>query len=118
MTVLADLNSRNWPAGSNTAGPADIPQGLTRLRATFTRENWPAGTNIVTVRIEISFDGGATWPEFAEASWNGGTRINRLGNTVTEEMIERDIKEPTNPNRMARGILTRTTGLRTGITVE
>jgi hypothetical protein len=116
--IVEEIPSRNWPAGTNTSQPTAIALGINTLRATFTRESWPVGVGVITCRIEISFDGGATWPEFASTTWDGGDYVDRNGNLMTSCYIQRDVKEPQNGNRQVRATFTRTVGLRTGITVE
>src|SRR5262245_20439639 len=110
MAVLASVPSGVRPAGERTFGPANLPTGITEIKATFTREAWPLTNQdvIFQVGIEASLDGGATWPygcynfnkDTGQGGWVGGTRTNRLGQTVTQESVQfTGIPEPTNPNR-------------------
>lgn len=125
LTVPSTL----YQAGIQNAGPAVVDVGLTHVSVTFTREAWPAGvvwtdaagnsfTNIVLVpRIEISYDGGLSWPDFVSSAWSGGTRINRFGQTVTSETLQRDLPQPTNPNRRIRASVQVLAPTRTAITL-
>lgn len=116
--ILAELSSRNWPAGQNSAGPTAVPVGITKVSATFTRENWPAGSRIITVRIDLSYDGGATWRDFIWSSFDGGEHRTRDGTLVDTVTMSHTLHEPDNENRMARVTMTRAVALRTGIAVE
>src|SRR5687767_1744881 len=54
--VMADelvVPSRNYAAGAREFGPADMSQGVTTIKATFTRENWPLTNQDVVLQVGI-----------------------------------------------------------------
>ena len=50
-------------------GPLPFPYATHRGR--LVASEWPAGVQML-VHVEFSFDNGATWPSFIEATWRGG----------------------------------------------
>lgn len=130
MAVVAQIPSRNYAAGAREFGPAAIAQGVTTMKATFTRENWPLTNQDIVLRvgIEASLDGGLTWPfgaynfnkDTGEGGWMGGVRISsRTGLVVPQESVGfMGIPEPTNPNRLVRAFTELLSGLRTAVTLE
>ena len=115
-----DLASRSYAAGTRTVGPRDIPQGYTTLTATLTRESWPdTGSDVVTVRVDISYDGGATWIlNHVGFTASGGNLTNRQGQATTESRVIVPIPEPTSTTRQLRITVTNAVTLTTGITVD
>lgn len=122
MAVVAQVPSNVYAAGPRSFGPAPMALGVIEIKATFTRENWPL-TNVdpvLTVSVEASLDGGATFPFSAATTWRGGIVVNsRTGVPNASESISlRGIPEPDNPNRMIRASVDVLSQLRTAVTLE
>lgn len=133
VMVMADqlvIPSRNYAAGEREFGPANVSQGVTTIKATFTRENWPLTnqTVVLQVGIEASLDGGVTWPygaynfnkDTGQGGWVGGVRVSgRTGEIITQETVAfMGIPEPENPNRRVRAFTQIVSNLRTAVTLQ
>lgn len=60
MTTVFGPSPVSIKAGTQTWGPATVPDGLTG-RITVTLAHW-TGPQTLSANVEMSFDGGATWP--------------------------------------------------------
>lgn len=120
MAVVLSVPSAVYAPNTYTVGPANVPLGVTQMRATLTRESWPLTNSdvVVIVRIEVSYNNGADgFPEFVETEWRGGDLTNWRG-PVTQEVVQRNVQQPANPNRRIRAKVTVLAQLRTAVVVE
>ncbi len=75
MTTLIDHQSINLATGTRTIGPVDIADGINTIEfriarcTTATPTFWPNASTTLTLAIEVSYDGGASWN--FESSVNG-----------------------------------------------
>lgn len=93
------------PGAPRTAGPVTIPTGLTFAKIAIDRNasgglNSLTSASVLTLLIEISYDGGSTWGLLIQSTQEGGASTIGLTGPST------DIPDPTNPNRRARGTVT------------
>ena len=94
-----------------------VPVGIIAVGVTINRFAWPAGTNVAAAELEISLDGGATWPQKVSVSMNGG-KINYKGNPDAPSGFQFGIPEPNNTQRLVRGSVTLTVALDCSVVVE
>jgi len=109
--IIASVPENTYPAGQTELGPHAIPVGLSDVKVTFTCVGWPDLVGLLVARIEISFDGGVTWPEFVQVQWDGPHGKPAV-------WVRRDLKQPGNPDRFVRAVLTRAAPVTTAITLE
>ena len=99
--------------GTTISPVATIPINLIFVRLVLDVSNHSNATQHIDLKIEISFDGGATWPLVRSVGRDGGPPF-------TTASFELDIPEPLNVLRRARATLTITGSpavLSTGITI-
>lgn len=114
------FNNQTYPI-SNTrkSGNIPIPLNATVARVYAHRRGWAVGSLIMNVLVEISFDGGLTWPYWKGFGTDGGNVIStRTGNIIPHSSIPIPLAEPTNPNRVARVNFTNTRDIDTNIKLE
>ena len=81
-----------------------VPVGLTFIRPIIDVSNQATAVSIALL-LELSLDGGLTWPQTRSVSRDGG-------DTATEASFEWDLPEPGNPLRSIRATVTLTGGNR------
>ena len=118
MTVLVQGPEKNYPAGQDRSISFAIPLGATRIKALATRVNWPdTGEPVIEAMMEISYDGGLTFPGRAGFTSYGGQSIIN-GVPVNESSIDCPLSEPDNPNRRVLIAVTTTVALRSAVRLE
>lgn len=96
------------PAAAQTFSARPIPLGVQCLGLRLNRTEFANVTSRVLFRLEVSLDGGTTWPTavdpgiFMEVSTRGGVYMVE-GVTQAYSFMYLDIPQPNNPNRMLRG---------------
>ena len=100
---------KNYKAGDVIEKTVPIPLGLTGFTLRLSRNNWPEksgvdikGREVIYGTVEISYDGGLTYPQGCGVGAPGGNHIMRDGSTSTETTLHQKLLEPDNPNRVAR----------------
>lgn len=114
FTVSATLVTARLVTGSVVSPVLIIPTGLEYIRVIIDVTNHTNSAITLALRVELSLDGGVTWPQFREVGRQGG-------DNATEASFEWDLPEPTNPLRNIRATLTLTGANRrliTSITVQ
>jgi len=116
MTILATLPRQVYAAGTYSIPSTSIPDGLTTLKATLQRNSWPdTGSNVISASFDISYDGGATWPETWAYTAAGGVTVYK-GNVDPVSTMTIPLKAGT--GRRLRGMVTLFVSLDTSVTVE
>jgi hypothetical protein len=119
MTVLFQTNERDYPAGLDRSADMPLDVGVTRIQLTLTRVNWPdlGAESVVEAMLEISLDGGQTWPVLAGFTTLGGQSMMD-GQPVNISACNCPVPQPQNPNRRVRARVTTAAQIRTALTVE
>lgn len=104
-----------------TAGPVDDPNTIARIDFRFQTANFTNPANTMTLAIEESRDGGATWRFAGGDTWSGstdwGTATNRDGSIRwPHKDIELGVEE--NFQRQWRARMTYVGTVRHGVEVE
>jgi hypothetical protein len=116
VTVLATLPAQVRAAGSYALPSTLIPDGLTRLLATLARNAWAnTGRDVIKATIEVSYDGGTTWPQ----AW-GFTAVGGVGTFKGQTLANSTLSVPlkAGSGRRVRGTVVLFTSLNTAVTVE
>lgn len=90
------------PGAYASPGTYNIPDDVYEVGIEFTRNNWVStGTNFIfEAFLEISTDGGQSWPYLIEVNAIGGTQLDKFGNVITRDYSTQGI--PAGTNRKAR----------------
>lgn len=119
-----DLAEATYSAGTRQLPPnptgANVDVGYQQFLLSLTRVGWPVngGAVILTIRVELSFDGGSTWPHFAELQAKGGNLVfNSTGLPITATTLRFIMPQPSNPNRKIRIVETNTVSITTAISL-
>lgn len=122
MALVTVLNERNYGPGTASFGPTAINDGLTTLEIAVARCTsatptiFSSATAELTIVIETSVDGGATWQPWVTASVTGGIATDKNGNEVPTARVWGQF--PTGTNRQMRGSVSLTERQRTSATIE
>jgi hypothetical protein len=97
-----------YPPGTYTPPNVNLKRGQTTATATATRQNWPdIGSDVISMTVNISFDGGNTWQLLVGFTARGGDLINpATGMAVTESAVTTSLPQPNNPNRVISSVIT------------
>lgn len=85
------------PSGRQTIAPQTVPSTVRRLIFRLARcttaspLRWPSADTKVTITVELSTDGGATWELFVGGTAEGGIRVRRDGNESLETTLARTL---------------------------
>lgn len=114
------LPTRNYQSGTrqiNSLPVAVEVEGVTiavdRSQLTDPKTN----DNAIRLQVELSLDGGQTYPMIFGFTTPDGVYRLRDGTIVTESLQTFDFPEPQNPNRRIRGAMTLTTDMRIGANI-
>lgn len=89
--------------GTEYTSEIPIPQGLQFYKYSMARGGWTdTGSDVVSVMIEISLDGGLTWPVVRGFTARGGNLVNKTGQILPYSGIRFELPEIDNPNRKVR----------------
>lgn len=111
MPRVAALSQRARAVGRERSAEAQVPVGMTKCVVRLPRNGWPVrpgvakAGEVVEATVEISFDGGQTWPFLRGVGSHGGDYFNRRGDLVVETTLSFDVPEPDNPQRRVRATL-------------
>jgi hypothetical protein len=94
-----------------------VPVGLTQVMLKVNRFAWPSGSRVVELSLELSFDGGSTWPMKYDSALDGG-QINYKGNTDSPSAIGFGLNSPADAQTRVRGVITLNTALDCSATVD
>lgn len=75
MATTLTIPPTTLAAGTHQFGPAPVPVGSTVMTITLDVSSYPTDRE-VTVALEASYDGGATYQQIAGATRNGGYANN------------------------------------------
>lgn len=90
-------------------GPADVPAGLSSFKVTFDMAGFTVGQS-VQLLVELSDDGGATWPVSSSADFNGPS-LDKHGVLQTTTFLTLTlVNRVTGPNAKIRGTMIPTNG--------
>jgi hypothetical protein len=73
MAFSVWLAAANRSAGTYQIASRAVPAGLTRASARLTSTSWTQAGRTITLSLEASLDGGATWVPFGAARFAGGS---------------------------------------------
>ena len=115
MAKIRDLPLGNYPNGSVDFGPRAVPNGLSGFDirigrcTTATPTLWVSSSTIVTIDMQFSYDGGATYTALGANSWSGGGGIvTNRGVEIPESVVSWGFS-PNEPNFL-KGRITVTGG--------
>ena len=93
MAILINHMAVNQPSGSQTYGPALIPNNLTQVifklarNTTATPLFWPLTETTLSLDFEVSFNAGQTWQPVCGATAQGGLVIGKGGVEAAETVV-------------------------------
>lgn len=109
MPRISIERRKQYQADTDTVRTTPIPLGATKWTLRMSRDDWPEKTGeevrareVIYGKVDISYDGGLTYSGGAGVGAPGGAIKNRNGETSTETTISSWLREPANPNRVAR----------------
>lgn len=112
MATTLTIPPATLAAGTHQFGPVTPPKGSTEMTITLDVSSYPAD-RAVTVALEASYDGGATFQQIAGATRNGGTVDNDGVPDGTMRLQTNLGGDPASNQRRVRGLATNVVPLTT-----
>lgn len=117
MTVLLTIPRAVRGPLTVSIPSTSVPAGLTQVMLTVNRFAWPVGSRVVTLALELSFDGGSTWPMKYESALEGG-KIDNKGNPDAPSRIGFGLNSPSDSQTRVRGQIVLAVSLDCSATVD
>lgn len=95
-----EIGSAIFPKGKITSQAMNIPDGVSRIDVKFDSTNHLNAGTYLTVGVETSMDGGATWQFVASSTRSGGMVFDEDGKVLNEIGFSLDL--PPGPGRKVR----------------
>lgn len=103
------LQTRFYNPGVFTIPVTDMQVGQSKITIAADRNNWDdTGSDVISLRFDVSLDGGTNWQLLAgfTAKGGGAGAIDPWGSPITQSTFTMTIPESQNSNRKIRGSAT------------
>lgn len=112
MALHANNVPVNLQSGTQTFGPANVNNSITRIQARLKRMTdatptfWNNPATIIEIKVEASTDGGANYFLCCGATFAGGIADTRDGTQIPESTLDCPLPAPTGQQRRVRAQVT------------
>lgn len=101
VQVITDLQTLN--VGQSISPEINLPASASVYRYEALRRNWPStGGDVISITVEISLDGGLTWPYRYAGTYVGGNWTSEDGKTGHRSGLMFSLPDIGNGNRKVR----------------